>query len=313
MPKDQAPMERITDDMKRALLFAQEMAENQRHAEINTLHVLCGIAQLHETHIGVWLNANLSREKIQAYVLSLSLPKAAPGQEIELAQESKRMLIYSVDKARYRGRDQINETDLMLGILKYKGCYAYTYLTAQQISDQDVAKALYGPNSSNVSNPLDNTSTFVFEVFKAMWQDLQQFASTFFSTPKETSMSEQQTFLDNKAKEDGVIATGSGLLYRVVREGTGPKPSANNVVRVHYRGALIDGKEFDSSYKRNEPAEFPLNRVIAGWTEGVQLMAEGATYEFYIPAKLGYGDRGAGRDIPGGATLIFTVELLKVM
>ena len=122
----------------------------------------------------------------------------------------------------------------------------------------------------------------------------------------------EHTYLDENAKKDGVTTTASGLQYRVITEGTGAKPGPRDKVTVHYAGKLINGKEFDSSYKRGEPIAFGLNQVIAGWTEGVQLMQEGAKYEFVIPSELGYGARGAGRDIPGGATLIFDVELLKV-
>lgn len=107
-------------------------------------------------------------------------------------------------------------------------------------------------------------------------------------------------------------ATASGLKYRVLREGKGAKPKATNKVNVNYHGWLDNGKVFDSSYERREPISFPLNRVIPGWTEGMQLVGEGGMIELEIPAKLGYGDRGAGADIPGGATLHFLVELRKV-
>jgi FKBP-type peptidyl-prolyl cis-trans isomerase len=127
-------------------------------------------------------------------------------------------------------------------------------------------------------------------------------------------MSADEKYLQANAKKDGVTTTASGLQYKVINEGNGPKPaSASATVQVHYRGRLIDGTEFDSSYKRGQPAEFPLNRVIAGWTEGLQLMAVGAKYEFYIPSELGYGKRGAGGLIPPDATLIFEVELLKIL
>ncbi len=109
-----------------------------------------------------------------------------------------------------------------------------------------------------------------------------------------------------------VVTTASGLKYEVLNEGSGASPSASDKVTVHYRGTLTDGTEFDSSYKRGEPATFPLNRVIKGWTEGLQLMKEGAKYRFTIPPQLGYGERGAGAMIPPNATLVFDVELLKV-
>ena len=99
-------------------------------------------------------------------------------------------------------------------------------------------------------------------------------------------------FLANNAKQPGVETTSSGLQYKVVEAGSGPKPSATDTVEVHYRGTLIDGSEFDSSYKRGQTIEFPLNRVIAGWTEGVQLMSPGAKYTFFIPYNLAYGERG---------------------
>lgn len=121
-----------------------------------------------------------------------------------------------------------------------------------------------------------------------------------------------QRFLKENATKPGVTTTASGLQYKVLKEGTGRSPKATDVVVVNYRGTLINGKEFDSSYKSGNPIEFPLNRVIPGWTEGVQLMKEGAKYEFYIPPNLAYGSRGAGGVIGPDETLIFEVELLKV-
>jgi FKBP-type peptidyl-prolyl cis-trans isomerase len=109
-----------------------------------------------------------------------------------------------------------------------------------------------------------------------------------------------------------IKTTASGLQYEVITEGTGLKPKDTSNVTVHYKGTLINGKQFDSSYDRNEPATFGLNQVIKGWTEGVQLMPEGSKYRFYIPYDLAYGPRGAGQDIPPYSTLIFEIELLKV-
>lgn len=127
-------------------------------------------------------------------------------------------------------------------------------------------------------------------------------------------MDAQKQFLADNAKKDGVTVTASGLQYKVITEGNGPKPTGpGDEVEVHYRGTLIDGTEFDSSYKRGQTITFPLNRVIAGWTEGVQLMPTGSKYELYIPSELGYGAQGAGGVIPPNATLIFEIELVKVL
>ncbi|MFM2178916.1 MAG: hypothetical protein RL015_3014 [Verrucomicrobiota bacterium] len=122
-----------------------------------------------------------------------------------------------------------------------------------------------------------------------------------------------KAFLAENAKKDGVISTASGLQYLVLTEGSGKSPRKSDTVVVNYRGTLLNGVEFDSSYLAGrEPAEFPLNRVIKGWTEGLQLMKEGAKYRFFIPSPLAYGSRGAGIDIGPDETLIFEVELLKV-
>lgn len=122
-----------------------------------------------------------------------------------------------------------------------------------------------------------------------------------------------ESFLAENAEKEGVVVLPSGLQYQVLKEGNGKKPSATDQVKCHYEGTLIDGTIFDSSYQRNEPATFGLNQVIAGWTEGVQLMSEGAKYRFFIPYNLAYGERGAGAQIPPFAALVFDVELLKVL
>ena len=121
-----------------------------------------------------------------------------------------------------------------------------------------------------------------------------------------------EAFLVNNAKIEGVETTTSGLQYKVLRAGTGPSPQLSNQVTVHYHGTLIDGIVFDSSVERGDPASFAVNKVIAGWKEGVQLMSAGAKYRFFIPQALGYGDRGTETTVPPFATLIFEVELLSI-
>ena len=123
---------------------------------------------------------------------------------------------------------------------------------------------------------------------------------------------EGETFLAENAQKPGITTLPSGLQYEVLTQGSGPKPSPRSSVTTHYHGTLINGTVFDSSYQRNEPATFGVNQVIAGWTEALQLMAEGSKYRLYIPSELAYGKRGAGRDIGPDSALIFDVELLKV-
>ena len=123
---------------------------------------------------------------------------------------------------------------------------------------------------------------------------------------------EGENFLAENGKKEGVITTASGLQYQILREGNGKAPKATDQVECHYEGTLINGTKFDSSYDRGQTATFPLNGVIAGWTEGLQLMQEGAKYRFFIPYTLGYGERGAGASIPPYAALVFDVELVAV-
>jgi FKBP-type peptidyl-prolyl cis-trans isomerase FklB len=122
-----------------------------------------------------------------------------------------------------------------------------------------------------------------------------------------------EKYLADNARKDGVVTLPSGLQYQVLKEGNGRKPTAKDTVMCHYEGFLIDGTVFDSSIQRGEPATFPLQQVIAGWTEGLQLMQEGAKYRFFIPYRLAYGENGAGASIPPFSALVFDVELIQVV
>ncbi|MDX1907885.1 MAG: FKBP-type peptidyl-prolyl cis-trans isomerase [Bacteroidia bacterium] len=146
----------------------------------------------------------------------------------------------------------------------------------------------------------------------AFQQEAQEAQMKKMQLEGEKAKAEGQLFLNDNKTKPGVVALPSGLQYKVIKEGSGAKPAATSTVKVHYEGRLIDDTVFDSSYKRGEPIEFPLNQVIRGWTEGVQLMSPGSKYELYIPFDLGYGERGAPPVIPPYATLIFVVELLEV-
>ena len=154
--------------------------------------------------------------------------------------------------------------------------------------------------------------------------EAQQIVQDFFQKQEEkqraaaaekgkTAKVDGEKYLAENAQKEGVVTLPSGLQYKVLREGNGKKPKATDQVKCHYEGMLVDGTMFDSSVQRGEPATFPLNGVIAGWTEGLQLMQEGAKYRFFIPYQLGYGERGAGSSIPPFATLVFDVELIEVI
>ena len=151
---------------------------------------------------------------------------------------------------------------------------------------------------------------------KITYQEAQQVLGQFFQELEAkiagAAKADGEKFLAENAKREGVQVTASGLQYEVLEATIGQKPKATDTVKVHYEGTLIDGTVFDSSYKRGESISFPLNGVIKGWTEGLQLMSVGSKYKFFIPYQLAYGERGAGQQIPPYAALIFTVELLGI-
>ncbi|MCU0331298.1 MAG: FKBP-type peptidyl-prolyl cis-trans isomerase [Candidatus Kapabacteria bacterium] len=169
---------------------------------------------------------------------------------------------------------------------------------------------------AGLRDAMENKALLTDEQVKAALMALQQEMVAAADAEKAKSATSNkeagEKFLAENKKKPGVITTASGLQYKVITQGKGAKPAATSTVKVHYKGTLIDGKVFDSSYDRGEPIEFPLNGVIAGWTEGVQLMSVGSKFEFYIPGNLAYGERGAGQDIGPNSTLIFVVELLDI-
>lgn len=181
---------------------------------------------------------------------------------------------------------------------------------ASDLNIDDFADAIKDVIKGNeLKVPHKDAQTIVQEYFRQQEERINAIRAEQGKAAK----AEGEKFLAENGKKEGVVTLKSGLQYEVLREGNGKKPKATDQVKCHYEGTLINGQVFDSSYKRNEPAVFPLNQVIPGWTEGLQLMQEGAKYRFYIPYILAYGESGAGGSIPPFATLIFDVELLEVM
>ncbi|MBR4516726.1 MAG: FKBP-type peptidyl-prolyl cis-trans isomerase [Bacteroidaceae bacterium] len=189
--------------------------------------------------------------------------------------------------------------------------YALGLGIGQQIKSMNIEHFNVVDFAQSVSDVLEGKQT-AFSSREAQIM-LQDFFSKKQKEEAQAHIAEGKAYLDANAKKEGVVVTKSGLQYEVLQEGTGKSPKATDTVRCHYEGRLLDGTIFDSSYKRGEPADFGLNQVIPGWTEGVQLMKEGAKFRFTIPYLLAYGEQGAGSSIPPFSTLIFDVELIKVM
>ena len=194
--------------------------------------------------------------------------------------------------------------------------YAFGMLIGQQLkqmeADIDIATFTRGLEDGLQGREPLLTPEEAMEIQTAFIREKQREQEEKREALGEKNREEGEAFLEGNADKEGVVTTESGLQYVVLREGDGPKPNAADRVTVHYRGTLIDGTEFDSSYERGEPTSFQLNRVIAGWTEGLQLMNAGSKYRLFVPSKLAYGARGAGLDIGPDATLIFEVELLEI-
>lgn len=187
--------------------------------------------------------------------------------------------------------------------------------TLEPIKDEVDVKALEKALETVLSGgkPL-MTEEQAQQVRESFAQRLQANQAAKMEKQAKDNLTAGEKFLADNAKKAGVQTTASGLQYKVIRQGTGAKPTAADTVRVHYKGQMLDGKTFDSSYDRNEPVVFPLNQVVPGWQEGLQLMPVGSKYQLWIPAKLGYGERGTpGGPIQPNSTLVFEVELLDIV
>ena len=182
-------------------------------------------------------------------------------------------------------------------------------MNAEGLNIDDFAQAIKDVMTGGALKMKEAEAQQMVQQFFAEQEALRQAAN---AEKGKAAKAEGEQFLAENAKKEGVKTTASGLQYQVLRDGNGKQPKATDQVECHYEGTLIDGTKFDSSYDRGQTATFPLNQVIAGWTEGLQLMHEGAKYRFFIPYQLAYGERGAGASIPPYAALIFDVELVAV-
>lgn len=210
---------------------------------------------------------------------------------------------------------QQGKTDLKTdeAVFGYALGYGYgEYLKSQMVDSLDMDAFLAGLLAAQKGDSSRVTEADRERVFTAMQERLQAKARAKELAEMRANNDPNLAWLDENGKREGVVTTASGLQYEVITMGSGAKPKATDNVTVHYLGTLIDGTKFDSSYDRGEPITFPLNGVIAGWTEGLQLMPIGSKFKFYIPGYLGYGTRGAGQLIAPNSTLIFEVELLDI-
>jgi FKBP-type peptidyl-prolyl cis-trans isomerase FklB len=181
-----------------------------------------------------------------------------------------------------------------------------------QKMDVDTDVLLMGLKDSLAGKELRLTEEEMVAEIQTFQQEMQTKMAAEMEKAVAKNQTEGEAFLAENAKQEGVVVTESGLQYKVIKVGEGDSPGAADVATVHYRGTLIDGTQFDSSYDRGQPATFPVGGVIAGWTEALQMMKPGAKWQLVIPAVLAYGERGAGQDIGPNATLIFDVELISV-
>jgi FKBP-type peptidyl-prolyl cis-trans isomerase FklB len=228
----------------------------------------------------------MKRSLVAITLLVLSFGLCTAGEAPEIRDENDR-ISYSIGH-------QIG------GDFKRQGVDLKPDLVVQGIQD-----ALKGDKPRMTPEEMNKTLVELKRKVTAAQQEERKMAA-------EKSRAEGEAFLAENAKKEGVVTLPSGLQYKILKDGAGASPQATDNVTVHYRGTLIDGTEFDSSHKRNQPATFRVSGVIRGWTEALQRMKPGAKWRLFIPAKLAYGERGTGSAIPPNSALIFEVELLKV-
>ncbi|MFT4754803.1 MAG: FKBP-type peptidyl-prolyl cis-trans isomerase FklB [Salibacteraceae bacterium] len=232
-------------------------------------------------------------------ILSLLIVGTVSAQKTKKSKKSKKSKTEQVEKMELNMNDTMTKVSYALGMNIVANLKQQGLDTLDEAAFSEGLKAALAGDSTLVSEEESN------QILQAYFASLQEGKSKMASK-------EGELFLAGNASKEGVIVTASGLQYEVMTAGEGAKPLATDQVTVHYTGTTIAGKVFDSSVERGTPATFGLNQVIAGWTEGVQLMSVGAKYKFYIPYNLAYGERGAGADIAPYAALIFEVELIKI-
>ncbi len=225
-------------------------------------------------------------------------PQKAPAKKPGQAPASKAPAVLVLNTQR-------DKTSYAIGMNVGKGLHRDSVDIDPAILLRGLKDALAGGKTLLTDQEAQATLTALQNDLRKKQQEMRQQAT-------ETNKKEGEAFLAANKTKDGVVALPSGLQYKILQEGAGPKPAATDSVVCNYRGTLLDGKEFDSSYKRGQPATFPVNGVIKGWTEALQLMPVGSKWQLFVPSELAYGDRGAGADIKPGATLIFEVELLSI-
>ena len=261
--------------------------------------------------VGVNLAQQLKAEGISLNGASAStgFTEALGGAELDLAYQK---VLRDFQLARQaKGGQPFTDAEpktFSVDSLSYFAGFNVAKQMSQLNADLDVSRFQQG-----CEDEIGEKSLLGEEMLAAQFNKIDQLAQAQAQAAAAENIEKGKAFIAEKAQEEGVTATASGLHYKVLTKGSGTSPVATDKVKVHYEGRLIDGKVFDSSYQRGQPIEFALNGVIPGWTEGVQLMKPGAKYQFYIPENLAYGSRGSGPDIGPGETLIFDVELLEVV